>query len=190
MTVPTTLTLLRILFTVVIVLLLLLPGWLPNAVALGCFILASLTDWLDGFLARQRRQSTALGALLDPIADKILVLGILGTFVWRGLIPAWMVLVIAAREVLVTALRLMAVRRGIVLPAEQTGKWKTTAQMVTVGLILITLLIRELGGCEQALPTLERLVYGGLWIAMLLTVVSGATFVWKQRQSLGRLICG
>ncbi len=190
MTVSTALTLLRLPLTLLIVALLGLPGWLMTLLALGCFVFASLTDWLDGYLARQRRELTPLGALLDPIADKILVVGVLGAFVWQRLVPAWMVGVIAAREILLTAVRLWAAHRGLVLSAERTGKWKTTAQLVAIGVIFLLVLLQELGASARALRIVEEIVQAALWLAVVLTLVSGMTFLWRHRATLQRLVGG
>ena len=94
MTLPTKLTALRIILAFLVMDLLFVPGWAAKAAALGCFFVAGATDWLDGYLARRLGQATPLGALLDPIADKVLVLGVFIAFVQLRLVPAWMVLII------------------------------------------------------------------------------------------------
>lgn len=184
MTVPTQLTCLRIGLTFLIMLLLFTPGPLAKAAALGGFALAGLTDWLDGHLARRWNQHSNLGALLDPIADKVLVLGMFLAFVQLRLIPAWMVLVIALREFVITGVRLLAASRQVVLSAAQEGKHKTVSQMVTILLILLVLLLKSLWG-EAAQPAwvetaLQGAVLGCLWVTMVLTVVSGASFFWRH----------
>ena len=188
MTLPTKLTLVRMLLTFVIMALLFIPGWIAKATALGGFLLASLTDWADGYLARRWHQISGLGALLDPIADKVLVLGMFLAFVQLGLIPAWMVLVIALREFLITGVRLFATSRNIVLPAAKEGKHKTVSQMVTIVVILTVLTVQEWMGEEalsaQAITAMEGIVLGCLWIAMVLTVISGTSFFWRHRAVL------
>jgi CDP-diacylglycerol--glycerol-3-phosphate 3-phosphatidyltransferase len=188
MTLPTKLTLVRMLLTFVIMALLFIPGWIAKATALGGFLLASLTDWADGYLARRWHQMSGLGALLDPIADKVLVLGMFLAFVQLGLIPAWMVLVIALREFLITGVRLFATSRNIVLPAAKEGKHKTVSQMVTIVVILTVLTVQEWMGEEalsaQAITAMEGIVLGCLWIAMVLTVISGTSFFWRHRAVL------
>jgi CDP-diacylglycerol--glycerol-3-phosphate 3-phosphatidyltransferase len=188
MTLPTKLTCLRIVLTFVIMACLFLPGGAAKAAALAGFLLASLTDWLDGHLARRWRQASPLGALLDPIADKVLVLGLFLAFVQLRLVPAWMVLIIALREFLITGVRLLAASRRVVLAAAKEGKHKTASQMATILLILVALLVRELVA-EQALPpqawdAIDWLILACLWITMVLTVASGTTFFWRHRTVL------
>ena len=188
MTLPTKLTVLRILLTFVVFALLLTPGWVAKLAALGGFAIASLTDWLDGFLARRWRQTSPLGTLLDPIADKVLVLGTFLAFVQLGLVPAWMVLVIFFRESLITGVRLFAASRHIVLAAAKEGKHKTVSQMVTLFVLLFALVIREFPGSESlpsqvhaASPTLILIC---LWVTVILTVQSGTMFFWRHRTVL------
>ena len=188
MTLPTKLTVLRILLTVFVFALLLTPGWVAKLAALGGFAIASLTDWLDGFLARRWRQTSALGTLLDPIADKILVLGTFLAFVQLGLVPAWMVLVIFFRESLITGVRLFAASRNIVLAAAKEGKHKTVSQMVTLFALLIALLIQEWPGSvswpSQVHAAIPTVILGCLWVTVILTVQSGAMFFWRHRAVL------
>ncbi len=184
MTVPTKLTIIRLVLTGVVMALLFFPGWPAKALALAAFLLASFSDWLDGFLARRWRQTTALGALLDPIADKVLVLGVLLAFVQLRLVPAWMVLVIVAREFLITGVRLVAAGRGIVLAAEAQGKQKAASQMATIVLILATLLVRELAPGSAAATRLGVVIPIALWITVTLTILSGASLLWTHRAAL------
>ena len=188
MTLPTKLSVLRILLTFLIVGLLFLPGWLAKSVALASFLLAGLTDWLDGYLARRWRQTSPMGALLDPIADKVLVLGTLLALVPLALIPAWMVLVIALRELLITGVRLFATSRGIILSAAKEGKHKTVSQMATIMVILAVLIVRELPGRAWAsgprAVAIDWVMLGCLWVTVILTVGSGAAFFWRHRTVL------
>ena len=188
MTAPTKLTLVRFGVTFLIMALLFVPGWIAKSAALACFLFAGLTDWLDGYLARRWRQVTPLGALLDPIADKVLVLGILLAFVQLRLVPAWMVLLMMLREFLITGVRAFALSRGIVLSAAKEGKHKTVSQMLTIFVILASLIIQE-GAGPQGVPRQTWLVMRGailgcLWATMILTVYSGAMFFWRHRVAL------
>ena len=188
MTLPTKLTVLRVLLAFLVMGLLFVPGWPAKTAALAGFLAAGATDWLDGYLARRLKQATPLGALLDPIADKVLVLGTFLAFVQLRLIPAWMVLIIVLRESLITGVRLVAAGRNIVLPAAREGKQKTVSQMLTITVILIVLLLRELP-VSQSLPTpaqdaIRLGVLGCLWVTMVLTVVSGTLFFWRHRTIL------
>ena len=180
MTLPTKLTLSRILLTFVIMTLLFTPGVEAKSAALACFVLASLTDWLDGWLARRRKQISALGALLDPIADKVLVLGMFLTFVQLGLVPAWMVLLIALREFLITGVRLFAASRDVVLSAAKEGKHKTVSQMGTIFVVLVALIAEE----RSTAALWHQVIVACMWVTMLLTVISGTTFFWRHRSVL------
>ena len=184
MSLPSKLTLLRIALTFLIMGLLLVPGPAAKLACLAVFGLAAITDWADGYLARRLNQTSAAGILLDPIADKVLVLGLLLTFVQLALIPAWMVLVIFIRELGITAVRLYAVGRQIVIPAAREGKQKTVSQLVTITLILLMLVARELlHGAPAAI--LERwmplVIDGAMWVTLVLTVISGVAFFWRNR---------
>jgi CDP-diacylglycerol--glycerol-3-phosphate 3-phosphatidyltransferase len=153
-----------------------------NAAALGVFLLAGLSDWLDGYLARRWNQRSPAGALLDPIADKVLVLGLFLAFVQLALVPAWMVLLIAAREFLITGVRLVAASRHVVLSAEKEGKHKTAWQMLTIFMILLSLALEESAAlAPQTRQLLDGLVLGCLWVTLILTVASGAAFFWRHR---------
>ena len=188
MTLPTKLSCLRILLTFLIMALLFMPGWIAKSAALGCFLLASATDWLDGYLARRWRQTSPLGALLDPIADKVLVLGMFLAFVQLRLIPAWMVLVITLREFLITGVRLFAASRAIVLSAAREGKHKTVSQIVTIIVILVALTVEELPGrwasSVEMRTAMAWTILGGMWVTTVLTVISGASFFWRHREVL------
>ena len=184
MNLPTKLTLLRFLLTFVIMGLLFVPGALAKGLCLILFLLGMASDWWDGHLARRLHQVTPLGILLDPIADKALVIGMLLAFVQLGLIRAWMLLVVVMRELLITGVRLYAVSRHVVIPAAQEGKHKTVSQMVTITLILALLVIRaSLSG-----PSVQRfdhwmapVVLACMWVTVVLTVISGASFFWRNR---------
>lgn len=188
MTLPTKLTLARLVSTFVIMALLFIPGWIAKAAALGCFLLASVTDWLDGYLARRWHETSPLGMLLDPIADKVLVLGIFLAFVQLRLVPAWMVLVIALREFLITGVRLFAASRSIVLSAAREGKHKTVSQFVTIVVILVVMVIEELpvgsGRSVQLRETMGQMVLACMWLTTVLTVISGTSFFWRHRAVL------
>ena len=187
MTLPTKLTLLRIGLTFVIMRLLFVPGLAASVAALLCFFLASATDWLDGYLARRWRQITPLGAFLDPIADKVLVIGMFLAFVQLRLLPAWMVLVIALREFVITGVRAFAASRGLILSAAKEGKHKTVSQMATILVVLGILVLREIFRGQMPSwmsATMMVVMWTCLWITMTLTVVSGASFFWRHRALL------
>ena len=133
--------------------------------ATAVFCLAMATDWLDGWWARRSEQSSDLGRLLDPVADKILVLAALIMLVGRVL-PAWMVAAIVAREFLVSALRLAALQRGVVMSARDLGKLKTGAQAAAVAL----------GGLAAGGAVSEDVAWAALLVALVLTWVSGLDY--------------
>ena len=187
MTLPTKLTCLRIVLTFIIMGLLFVPGPQAKAAALGLFLFAAATDWLDGELARRWGQISPLGALLDPIADKMLVLGLFLAFVQLRLLPAWMVLVIALREFLITGVRLFAASRQVILSSAKEGKHKTVSQMVTIFVVLAVMLAKEWvlpGLSPWIVRLLDWTVRGCLWVTLVLTVTSGATFFWRHRTVL------
>jgi len=185
MTTPTKLSFLRIALAFLVFGLLMAPGISAKAAALVCFLIASLTDWLDGWLARRWNQVSSLGALLDPIADKVLVLGTFLAFVQLRLIPAWMVLIIMVRELLITGVRLFAASRQVVLSAVREGKNKTVSQMVTIAVVLVVILIRErsqaAGLSSEMDHHLTEIVLGCMWATVLLTIISGVSFFWRHR---------
>ncbi|MBI3615848.1 MAG: CDP-diacylglycerol--glycerol-3-phosphate 3-phosphatidyltransferase [Candidatus Omnitrophica bacterium] len=185
MNLPNQLTLLRVALSFLLMVLLLLPGFGPKLAALVVFILASLTDLWDGRLARRWKLVTDFGVLMDPIADKILVLSAFLAFVQLNLVPAWMVALIATREFLITGLRIFALGKGQVLPAEAAGKHKTVSQMVSISLILLFLVARESVAAKGAIGWITAGGIGIWWLMMLtvtLTLTSGGSFLWRHRK--------
>lgn len=134
--------------------------------ATAVFCLAMTTDWLDGRLARRHGRASPLGTLLDPIADKVLVLATLVMLVEEGVAPAWMVAAIVVREVLITGLRQAAIERGIVLAARDLGKLKTWAQAIAAAV----------AGFAAAGAWTERAGWWALLVAVVLTWVSGLDY--------------
>lgn len=181
------LTLSRIVMTFLLMVFLFQNGLWAKLAALVIFILACATDFLDGRIARMRNEITDLGKIMDPVADKILVLGVFLMLVQLQLIGAWMVVIIIIRESLITGFRLFVARRGAVLAAESAGKHKTVSQMATIFLILIFLVLREsavvfsfwnqkLENCFQALILVL------MSIVVILTLTSGFSFFWQNRK--------
>lgn len=163
-TLPNALTVLRI-FLVPILVVFLLTEY--RLIGLSVFIVASLTDWFDGYLARTRHQVTTLGQLLDPVADKLLISAAFISLVELGLAPAWMVVIIIGRELAISGLRSIAGDQGVKIPASSLGKYKTTVQMFTV--ILLILGPPYLG---------EYFFLGeiGLWLVVILSLMSAAQY--------------
>ena len=131
MNLPNRLTIGRLILTMIFVAVMSLPITHKYTISLIIFIVASATDFLDGYIARARNIVTTFGKLMDPLADKILTGAVFILLLAEGLIAAWMVVVIMAREFLVTGLRLVATNRGFVLAADWFGKWKTIFQIAT-----------------------------------------------------------
>ena len=181
-TLPNALTALRI-FLVPILVVFLLTDY--RLVGLSVFIIASLTDWFDGYLARTRKQITTLGQLLDPIADKLLVSAAFISLVELGEAPAWMVVIIIGRELAISGLRPIAADQGITIPSSSLGKYKTTVQMCTVILLL-------LGPSYLGKHFLVGEIFVGeigLWLVVVLSLVSAAQYFlgfWKQLARSGR----
>ena len=134
--------------------------------ATAVFCIAMTTDWLDGRLARRQGRATSVGTLLDPIADKILVLAALVMLVEQGVAPGWMVAAIVVREVLVTGLRQAAIERGVVLAARDLGKLKTWAQAVAAAV----------AGFAAAGAWTDRVAWWALLVAVILTWLSGLDY--------------
>lgn len=138
------------------------------------FIVASCTDWLDGYYARKLNLVTNLGKLLDPLADKLLVMAAFVALVELGFAPAWMVIVILAREFAVSIMRQIAAVNGEVIAASKFGKWKTTVQIVAIAALLLHNVFFAAIGFPFA--------YLCLWLAVVLTVLSGWDYFAKNRQ--------
>ncbi|HEY9724783.1 MAG TPA: CDP-diacylglycerol--glycerol-3-phosphate 3-phosphatidyltransferase, partial [Oscillatoriaceae cyanobacterium] len=171
MTLPNWITFSRLLLAIPFLFLLEPPGhyfW-----ALIFFLVASLTDWVDGFLARALNQVSTLGKLMDPLVDKVLVTGALVGLAAHGVLPAWSVTLILFREFLVTGLRALEASRGVIVPAGWLGKAKTVMQMVAIALLLFAL--SSGNGLASAAG---QACY---WLAVVLTLLSGAQYLWAAR---------
>ena len=178
---PNLLTLARIACLPVIVLLLCDEGPLAAALAGGAFFLACLSDYYDGYLARKYTLSTTLGKFLDPLADKLLVAGILIMLVGmtrEPRVPAWLVVIVVGRELAVTGLRAIASGEGLVLPAEELGKYKTIFQMLALhGLVVHYTYV----GVDFHLAGMYF-----LWISTVVSLWSGAVYTAQVAQRIGR----
>ena len=180
---PNILTIARLILVPVILWLAYSEGTAGLAVGLGLFVLAAFTDWLDGYLARTRNQITPFGTLMDPLTDKVLVLGTLFVFVDRGLLPLWLVLINLFREMLVSGIRQLKATQGELVGANWMGKLKFNLQIALVGWILLYLLLESAG---VAVAGGEGLV---LWSAGVVTAISFAlalNFLFWHRRGLWR----
>ena len=174
MNLPNALTLGRIFLVPLLVVVLLtkfegrmILGFPKELVGAAIFGLASLTDWLDGYLARRRKQVTTLGQLMDPLADKLLITAAFVSLVQMDLAPAWMVAVILGREFAVTVLRSIAYARGVVISASPLGKFKMASQVTA---ILALILGRELLQGFFVIGTIA------LWVSVVTAVISGIDY--------------
>jgi CDP-diacylglycerol--glycerol-3-phosphate 3-phosphatidyltransferase len=170
---PIALTLVRIVLVPLVIVFLISSSRVSVLIAAVIFIAASLTDWLDGRMARRWNQVTRLGTLLDPLADKLLVAAALVALVQVDVVPAWPVVVIVGRELAVTGLRGVALSMGLVMGPSPLGKAKTVSQYVAV-----TLLILQRGMPDEFtyFPLISLLA---LWIALGLTVLSAADYFYR-----------
>ena len=137
--------------------------------AAAVFILASATDWLDGYLARKNHLVTDFGKFMDPIADKLLVGAALICLVEKGALAAWIVSIIIGREFIISGFRLVASDKGVVIAASYWGKFKTVFQM-----IMVILLILDLGGVFHTIAQIT------VWISLILTVISLVDYLKKN----------
>ncbi|MSO56142.1 MAG: CDP-diacylglycerol--glycerol-3-phosphate 3-phosphatidyltransferase [Acidobacteria bacterium] len=175
MNLPNALTVTRIFLVPLLVVVLLtkfegrlILGIHKELVAAAIFGLASLTDWLDGYLARRRKQVTALGQMMDPMADKLLTSAAFISLIQMGLAPAWMVAVIIGREFAVTALRSIAYARGVVIPASPLGKVKMAAQVVAILALIL--------GEEERFRPLAMLGTVALWVVVATALISAGDY--------------
>jgi CDP-diacylglycerol--glycerol-3-phosphate 3-phosphatidyltransferase len=161
-----------------------------ETVALALFSVASLTDYFDGKIARRDKLITNFGILMDPLADKILVCSAFIAFVGLNWMPAWMVIIIVARELAITGLRLLAASKNVVLAAEGYGKHKTISQIVAIIAILVFHSYQEWGVVGKAVfglnviwgPWINWFTPLAIWVAVALTFVSGWLYLWRNRQ--------
>jgi CDP-diacylglycerol--glycerol-3-phosphate 3-phosphatidyltransferase len=167
-----------------------------ETIALVLFCAASLTDYFDGAIARRRKLITNFGILMDPLADKILVCSAFIAFVdlrdpnGHSWMPAWMVVIIVARELAITGLRLLAASKNLVLAAEGYGKHKTISQIVAIIAILVFHSYQEWGRVGKAIfgfdliggPWINWFMPAAVWVAVALTFISGALYLWRNRQ--------
>jgi len=185
---PNILTMTRIAAIPLMAALLMSPTQSAGFWAAAVFSLASITDWLDGFLARRMGIVTIFGKFLDPIADKLIVMAALIMILPFGRVPAWMVLVILGREIIITGLRGIASSEGIVIQASDLGKFKTIFQLVAIIGLLLHYDYNWLFGIEHEWVHVNMHNVGMffLWIATLLTVWSGVDYLARFIKIIAR----
>jgi CDP-diacylglycerol---glycerol-3-phosphate 3-phosphatidyltransferase len=190
MNVPNKLTLSRLGLTVALLLVIVTEGPAYETVALTLFVAASLTDYFDGKIARREKLITNFGILMDPLADKILICSAFIAFVGLNWIPAWMVVIIVARELAITGLRLLAASHHVVLAAEGYGKHKTISQIVAIISLFVLHGHTQWGPLGEPVfgwpvfgaPWVAWFTHLAIWVAVFLTFISGALYLWHNRE--------
>jgi CDP-diacylglycerol--glycerol-3-phosphate 3-phosphatidyltransferase len=155
------------------------PG--GDIVALVIFLIAAASDSLDGYIARRRRQTTVMGAFLDPLADKLLVTAALVALVSLGDLSAWVAMVVIAREFAVSGLRMVVAVQNVVIWASKWGKAKTASQMLAIAVLIVEPRWIDADWALWGRPVTWYLVM----LMLVLTVVSGADYFWHARRKLG-----
>ena len=154
-----------------------LTGWggeYNRYISFVIFAAASITDWFDGYLARKNNLVTNFGKFMDPLADKLLVCSAMICMIELGRLPAWIVIVIIAREFIISGFRLIAAENGVVIAANYWGKFKTVSQMVMI--ILLILNVGEIyGGFWDILTQIF------IWLSVALTIISLVTYIMQNR---------
>ena len=181
MNLPNCLTLSRFVFAVILVVLLVQNSLYANIAALVIFVIASLTDFYDGYFAKKCGLVSNFGKIMDPIADKVLILAVFSVLSFSaGLFSPWMVIAIALREVSVTISRLNAMRQGHVLAAEQAGKIKTVVQILAIFLMLMYLIADQSEFCSEWFYRIDEawqfVIQMAMCTAVALTIWSGAAY--------------
>ncbi len=190
MNLPNKITITRIVLAFVFMFFLFSKGVVCKSLALVTFIIAAFSDYLDGFLAKKYNMTSDFGKIMDPVADKVLTLAAFLAFVEMKLVPAWMVVIIIMRELLITSIRLMALRNKEVLQAGMGGKQKTVSQMVSILVILVFIVFKEMGvrAFDFWNPTFEywhrQLIFILMLITVALTVISGFSYIIGNKKYL------
>jgi CDP-diacylglycerol--glycerol-3-phosphate 3-phosphatidyltransferase len=190
MNLPNKLTISRFILTVAFLAVMFSQVRYHETIALTLFVAGGITDFLDGQIARRQKLITNFGILMDPLADKIMVCSAFIAFVGLKWIAAWMVVIIVARELAITGLRLLAASKNVVLGAEGYGKHKTISQIVAIISILVLASYQQWGGLGQAVFGWSVFVAGpwvnwftelAKWLAVALTFISGGIYLWRNR---------
>lgn len=188
MNLPNSITLSRLVLTAVFVAGTAVESTAGDWIALGAFVIAAISDFLDGYLARRLGLVTPMGKLLDPLADKVLVCAAFVYLTSRELCPVWVTVVIVAREFLVTGLRQLAMEAGHVMAADRLGKWKTTWQLVFCITCLADFAFARHESPNTLVTFLRQLTRPdgwltplSMWLALALTALSGWNYLWSCR---------
>ena len=193
MVLPNQLTVLRIILTPIFFVLLLSEDTLLKQIALGVFLMAAITDWYDGWLARKFNYITNWGRVWDPLADKILTSAAFIALVILGIVELWMVVIILLRDFVITGLRIFSDYRNIPFPTSIYAKWKTFIQMVFLYYLLFvyvgSLTAQIYTGNENLFKLLlhQNFIYYGMLFITLLTLHSGFTYLFRNRLLIKKL---
>ncbi|MCD4708404.1 MAG: CDP-diacylglycerol--glycerol-3-phosphate 3-phosphatidyltransferase [Candidatus Sabulitectum sp.] len=180
---PNRLTVARIIMAPVVMILLQMGGPEARWTALIVFVIAALTDMVDGYLARRYGWISNLGKFLDPLADKLLVCLAWIGLADLGLVPQWTVYVIIGRELLISSLRSIAAYAGVLILPSGIGKWKAAIQMFSVSYYMLLSVLEQ-----STIPRIASVIgIVSMWIALVLTVVSAFHYFWRNRSVLQRL---
>ena len=185
---PNAITISRLFLTAVFVAGTAMESLIGHWIALVSFVIAAISDFVDGWLARKLGLVTPMGKLLDPLADKVLVCAAYVYLSARGYCPVWVTVLIIAREFLVTGLRQIAVEAGQVMAADRLGKWKTGLQLTFCITCLVWFAVEPLASDNPLVALLRYLSHpdgwlipGSLWISLFLTLLSGWNYLWSSR---------
>lgn len=191
MNLPNLITMARLVLTAIFVAAASFDNLPAHWIAFIAFVIAAISDFLDGYLARKMNLVTSLGKLLDPLADKVLVVSAFVILSSRGLCPVWITCLILTREFLITGLRQIAIEKGQVLAADNLGKWKTTFQLIFIISCLCIPAFAPLDPSNlfvkliQTLSIENGILYHlSLWIGLILALVSGFNYLWRSRHLL------
>ena len=177
MNTPNKLTVARMIIVPFLVVFLLsgLGGDANRYISLILFVVASITDWFDGYLARKNNLVTNFGKFMDPLADKLLVCSAMICMIELNRLPAWVVIIIIGREFIISGFRLIAAENGIVIAANYWGKFKTVSQMIMIILLILHF---------DTIPAFVILEQIFIWISLALTVISLMTYIWQNKSVL------
>ena len=177
MNTPNKLTVARMIIVPFLVVFLLsgLGGDANRYISLILFVVASITDWFDGHLARKNNLVTNFGKFMDPLADKLLVCSAMICMIELDRLPAWVVIIIIGREFIISGFRLIAAENGIVIAANYWGKFKTVSQMIMIILLILHF---------DTIPVFVILEQIFIWISLALTVISLMTYIWQNKSVL------
>jgi len=185
MNIANKLTILRIFLAFICIGFILKNSFSSLLVALVIFSLASITDFLDGFLARKYNLISDLGKFLDPIADKILVIGVFCAFLELGIVNSWMISLIMFREFIITGLRLYGLNKGVILEARRLGKHKTFSQVLGIVVIFIALILsKKFADSKLVFFLYQKFIPALMWYIVIVTLFSGVYYFWVNRKAI------